>query len=99
LEWDSFLWDNGVIRVQTSQHFDAKTEESLGDVAVDSEALELLRGRAGDSLLTNRKICEKVRLNLHACVGVHGEDRRHSEKRANHSSPVAATFLPKIDLL
>jgi len=64
LEWDSFLWDNGVIRVQTSQHFDAKTEESLGDVAVDSEALELLRGRAGDSLLTNRKICEKVRLGF-----------------------------------
>ena len=44
LEWDSFLWDAGVVRVQATQHFDAKTEESLGDVAVDSELLEVFRG-------------------------------------------------------
>jgi hypothetical protein len=44
LEWDSFLWDRGVIRVQATQHFDAKTEDSLGDVAVDGELLELFRG-------------------------------------------------------
>ena len=44
LEWDSFLWDSGVLRVQATQHFDAKTEDSLGDVAVDDELLELFRG-------------------------------------------------------
>ena len=44
LEWDSFLWDIGVVRVQLTQHFEAKTEDSLGDVAVDSELLELFRG-------------------------------------------------------
>jgi integrase len=44
LEWDSFLWDSGVLRVQVTQHFDAKTEDSLGDVAVDAELLELFRG-------------------------------------------------------
>jgi integrase len=44
LEWDSFLWDAGVLRVQATQHFDAKTEDSLGDVAVDEELLELFRG-------------------------------------------------------
>ena len=44
LEWDSFLWDVGVVRVQLTQHFGAKTEDSLGDVAVDSELLELFRG-------------------------------------------------------
>ena len=44
LEWDSFLWDAGVVRVQPTQHFDPKTEDSLGDVAVDSELLELFRG-------------------------------------------------------
>ena len=44
LEWDSFLWDAGVVRVQLTQHFDAKTEDSLGDVAVDCELLELFRG-------------------------------------------------------
>jgi integrase len=44
LEWDSFLWDFGVVRVQATRHFDAKTEDSLGDVAVDNELLELFRG-------------------------------------------------------
>src|SRR6516165_9955739 len=44
LEWDSFLWDRGVIRVQATQHFDAKTEDSLGDVVVDDELLEVFRG-------------------------------------------------------
>jgi integrase len=44
LEWESFLWGAGVVRVQVTQHFDAKTEDSLGDVAVDSELLELFRG-------------------------------------------------------
>jgi len=44
LEWDSFLWDAGVVRVQATQHFDAKTEDSLGDVAVDVELLEVFRG-------------------------------------------------------
>jgi integrase len=44
LEWDSFLWESGVVRVQATQHFDAKTEDSLGDVAVDGELLELFRG-------------------------------------------------------
>ena len=44
LEWDSFLWESGVIRVQATRYFDAKTEDSLGDVAVDTELLELFRG-------------------------------------------------------
>ena len=44
LEWDSFLWNAGVVRVQATQHFDAKTEDSLGDVAVDIELLEVFRG-------------------------------------------------------
>jgi integrase len=44
LEWDSFLWESGVIRVPATRYFDAKTEDSLGDVAVDTELLELFRG-------------------------------------------------------
>jgi integrase len=44
LEWNSFLWETGVVRVETTQHFDAKTEDSLGDVAVEDEVLELFRG-------------------------------------------------------
>jgi integrase len=44
LEWDSFFWDAGLVRVQATLHFDAKTEDSLGDVAVEDELLELFRG-------------------------------------------------------
>jgi integrase len=44
LEWSSFLWNDGLVRIQATEHFDAKTEDSLGDVAVDSELLELFRG-------------------------------------------------------
>ena len=44
LEWSSFLWNDGLVRIQTTEHFDAKTEDSLGDVAVDSELLELFGG-------------------------------------------------------
>src|SRR5260221_1847098 len=44
LEWSSFLWNDGLVRIKATEHFDAKTEDSLGDVAVDSELLELFRG-------------------------------------------------------
>jgi integrase len=44
LEWDSVLWDAGVIRIQATEFFDAKTEDSLGDIAVDDSLLKLLRG-------------------------------------------------------
>lgn len=44
LEWDSVLWDVGVIRIQATEFFDAKTEDSLGDIAVDESLLNLLRG-------------------------------------------------------
>jgi integrase len=44
LEWDSFLWDAAIVRVQATRHFAGKTEDSLGDVAVDAELLELCRG-------------------------------------------------------
>jgi hypothetical protein len=44
LEWDSVLWDAGMIRVQATEFFDAKTEDSLGDIAVDESLLKLLRG-------------------------------------------------------
>ena len=44
LEWSSFLWNEGLVRIQATEHFDAKTQDSLGDVAIDSELLELFRG-------------------------------------------------------
>jgi integrase len=54
LEWSSFVWNDGLVRIQATEHFDAKTEDSLGDVAVDSELLEIFRGyraRAKDTFV------------------------------------------------
>jgi integrase len=37
-------FDDGVIRIEPTQFFDVKTEHSIGDVPVDPEILEILRG-------------------------------------------------------
>jgi integrase len=44
LEWSSFLWDQNLIRIQTTAHFEAKSEDSLGDVAVDVQLMAIFRG-------------------------------------------------------
>lgn len=40
LEWSSFLWDEGIIRLETTASFEAKSEESNADVAIDREVSE-----------------------------------------------------------
>lgn len=40
LEWQAFLWDEGLIRLETTRTFSAKSEESNSDVAIDKELLE-----------------------------------------------------------
>jgi len=44
LEWSAFRWDDNVIRIEPTQHFDVKTEHSIGDVPVDVELMEIMRG-------------------------------------------------------
>jgi hypothetical protein len=44
LEWTSFRWDEGTIRIETTEHFSAKSEDSLGDVAIEPQVMELFRG-------------------------------------------------------
>jgi hypothetical protein len=44
LEWNSFRWDEGTIRIEATQHFSAKSEDSYADVAIDSELVQLFRG-------------------------------------------------------
>jgi integrase len=44
LEWSSFRWREGVVRIETTEHFTAKSEDSLGDVALDPDVLELFKG-------------------------------------------------------
>jgi hypothetical protein len=44
LEWLSFRWTQNVIRIETTKFLQPKTEESIGDVEVDPELIELFRG-------------------------------------------------------
>jgi integrase len=44
LEWPSFRWEAGVIRIEPTRYFHPKSEDSIGDVAVDSEVMEIFRG-------------------------------------------------------
>jgi integrase len=43
LEWSSFRWDENCIRLQVTDYFHPKTEESLADVAVDAELMALFK--------------------------------------------------------
>lgn len=44
LEWSAFRWKEGVIRIEATKWFHPKSEDSLGDVEVDAELMELFRG-------------------------------------------------------
>jgi integrase len=46
LEWSAFRWDENVIRIEPTEHFDVKTEHSIGDVSIDAELMSVLRGYA-----------------------------------------------------
>jgi integrase len=41
LEWSSFQWEAGTIRIEPTEFFHPKTEESIADVPVDPELLAL----------------------------------------------------------
>ncbi|RBP38581.1 phage integrase family protein [Roseimicrobium gellanilyticum] len=49
LEWSSFRWDENTIRLQATDYFRPKTEESLGDVNVDRELMHALQTLRGNS--------------------------------------------------
>jgi integrase len=44
LPWSAVKFNSGLIRIEPTEHFDVKTEHSIGDVPVDPEILEILRG-------------------------------------------------------
>jgi hypothetical protein len=44
LPWSAFQWNEGVIRIETTEHYRPKSHNSEGDVRVDPELLELFRG-------------------------------------------------------
>jgi integrase len=59
LEWASFRWPENVIRIETTEFFKAKTEESNDDVEVDRELMEIFRGfrakATGDFVIESRR--------------------------------------------
>jgi integrase len=46
LEWSAFRWAENVIRIEPTEHFNVKTEHSIGDVPVDAELMSIMRGYA-----------------------------------------------------
>jgi integrase len=44
LPWTALDWDRGTLRVEVTEHFDGKSEDSIGEVDVDPEFLELFKG-------------------------------------------------------
>ncbi len=44
LEWFAFRWDKNAIRIEATDWFHPKSEDSIGDVEVDPELIELFRG-------------------------------------------------------
>ena len=44
LPWSAFRWNEGVIRIEATESFRAKSPDSEGDVLVDPELLEIFRG-------------------------------------------------------
>ncbi len=49
LEWSAFRWDHHLIRIETTRHFEPKTEHSIGDVQVDPELMSVFRGYAANT--------------------------------------------------
>jgi integrase len=46
LEWSAFRWNENVIRIEPTEHFDVKTEHSIGDVSLDPELMSIMHGYA-----------------------------------------------------
>jgi hypothetical protein len=55
LPWSAFRLDEGLIRIEATEHFRAKSPSSEGDVLVDAELIEIFRGfharRKGDFVI------------------------------------------------
>jgi integrase len=43
LEWNAFHWDSGIVRIEPTKWFHPKSEDSIGDVEIDPELVEVFR--------------------------------------------------------
>lgn len=44
LEWSAFRWDSAVLRLEVTEHFAGKSQESVADIDLEEEVLGLFRG-------------------------------------------------------
>jgi integrase len=44
LTWSAFHFDEGLLRIQATKYFSPKSEDSIGDVPLEAELVELFRG-------------------------------------------------------
>jgi integrase len=44
LHWSAFRWNDGVIRIEETEHFAPKSSDGAGDVPIDEELLAMFRG-------------------------------------------------------
>ena len=44
LPWSAFRWEEGILRIEATQFFRPKSEESIGDIPLEPELLALFRG-------------------------------------------------------
>jgi len=44
LQWQAFRWADGVLRIETTEHFTPKSEDSGGDVPIDKELAAMFKG-------------------------------------------------------
>jgi len=43
LEWSAFRWERGTIRIEPTKWFHPKSEDSIGDMEIDPELIEVFR--------------------------------------------------------
>jgi integrase len=63
LEWPSFRWAQNVIRIEATPYLQPKTEDSVGDVAVDPELMQIFRGfeaRAKGSFVVESDVAPRM---------------------------------------
>jgi hypothetical protein len=81
LEWCSFRWEQKVIRIQATRFFHSKSEDSLGDLPLDSEVMGLFRqyqeSSTGPFVIRSQRspLPVKPRQYYRCEAGVHGACR------------------------
>lgn len=76
LEWSAFDFDNGVLRIQATEFFQPKSEDSLGEVDLDEEIVSVFRGfraKASGAFVIESKTPPRVGISYtsYRCEKIH----------------------------